>query len=190
MKTNNIWFYRAAALQWLRYERQCPIVAVERGICRGGSPDVMGVTKDRWAIEIEIKRSLSDFKANAKKMEIFERRYTMFSKTNWLNCPKQFYFFVPAELVEKVTPLLTNGDGLLAIPDRGRIYRGIPYPRVIIKASPDARAKRLTLRECVRMTAHQSGTLFSLALELAKSNDTLSRNPQSPGMAQMKARQI
>jgi hypothetical protein len=171
METNSIWFYRAAALQWLRYERQCPIVAVERGICRGGSPDVMGVTKDRWAIEVEIKRSLSDFKANTKKMEAFERRYTMFSHTNWLstlNCPKLFYFFVPSGLVNKVMPLLKNGDGLLSIPDNGRTYRGIPYPRVVTRAIPDSRAKRLTLRECARMTAHQSGTVFMLAAELAK----------------------
>jgi hypothetical protein len=166
----SIWYYRAAALQWLRYEQQCKLVAVERGITRGGAPDVVGIDKNRYATEIEIKRTLADFKRNGEKFEAFERRYSMFRDTHWLNCPRRFYFLVPDELVPKVQPLLTNGDGLLTIRYPTRQYGGIPYPRVIVKATNDPRAQRLTMEECVRMAAHQSGTLFKLAAELAMSD--------------------
>lgn len=167
----SIWYYRAAAAQWLRYERQCVIVAIERGICRGGAPDVCGIDKNRWAIEVEIKRTLQDFKNNNKKMLAFHRRYSLYAGTRWvetINCPRLFYFFVPPSLVTKVTPLLTDGDGLITIQEPCRHYRGVPYPRVVVLAKPDNKAKPLSLAECARMVKHQSGTLSSLATELSR----------------------
>lgn len=53
--------------------------------------------------------------------------------------------------------------------ERGlKFYRGVPYPKVIQNALPDNRAKPLTIRQCVQMAKHQSGTVSSLLTEVAK----------------------
>ena len=58
---NKLLRYRAA--EWLRYERRCPIIAFERPPQSWGSyrPDVLGITRGRALIEVEIKVTLSDF---------------------------------------------------------------------------------------------------------------------------------
>lgn len=166
--TQSIWMFRAAAVQWLRYQSQCPVVAIERGISLGGTPDVIGLTPKRFITEIEIKRTLSDFKRNAKKLAGFQRGRSIFDDTNWERSrPRLFYFLVPIEIVEKVRPLLEPEQGLMAISEAWQKYQGVPYVKIIRNAVPCARAKRLTIRQCVQMAKHQTGTLSSLLNKLA-----------------------
>ncbi len=55
------------ALAWLRFEKRCPIVMLERGISYISRPDALGITTARYMVEIEIKRSLADFTKNNDK---------------------------------------------------------------------------------------------------------------------------
>lgn len=168
-KPESIWVFRAAAVQWLRYEVQCSIVAIERGISLGGTPDVIGLTPKRFVTEIEIKRTVADFKRNAKKLWSFQRGRSAFEGTGWERArPRLFYFLVPLEIVEKVQPLLEPEQGLMAISNTFKKYQGIPAVKIIRKAVPSARAKRLTVRQCVQMAKHQTGTLSSLLNKLAQ----------------------
>lgn len=108
----NIWRLRAAAVMWLRYERHCPIVAMERGL-GSGVPDVLGVSDTRHLIEIEIKVTMADFRKNEKKWGIRHRRLYD-QPAYWI--PRQFYFLVATKIVEKVRVELPQGCGLLSLP--------------------------------------------------------------------------
>lgn len=52
-----------AAARWLRFEKRCMAVLFERTprAWSCGLPDALGITCSRHMIEIEIKRTLSDF---------------------------------------------------------------------------------------------------------------------------------
>jgi hypothetical protein len=129
------------ALRWLRWEKKCPMAFCERSPVHGnGEPDVLGVTNARYRIEIEIKRSLSDFKADSKKPHRFRRPSD--SEIH----PRQFYYLVPSQLVEKVKPLLPPWAGLM----QGPTYASCVIS-VLIQAPINEASKRMTVRECVRM---------------------------------------
>jgi hypothetical protein len=90
----------AVALSWLRYERRCFLVCLGRNplpeMC---IPDVLGMGPDRRLIEIEIKRTMADFRQNGKKRGIKYR-------THW---PKQFYFLVDPRIAERARCELKAG---------------------------------------------------------------------------------
>lgn len=83
------------AANFLFYRKQCHIVSFERGLHPIGNPDVIGVTKDKDLIEVEIKISFSDFKANFEKLSI--KRYE--NMPIWR--PHYFYFLVHPDISEK-----------------------------------------------------------------------------------------
>lgn len=101
--TTGIWMMRAQAVMWLRYERDCPVVALERGHGVCGIPDAIGITPKRRVIEIEIKRSMADFRHNDKKWRSRQRMRIWLGQSDsfGFNDPQQFYFFVEAVMVEK-----------------------------------------------------------------------------------------
>ena len=114
-------------------------------------PDVIGVTRDRRVIEIELKESFSDFKANG------EKRGIQWRKNGWATeYPLKFYFAVPQRLAEQVKPLLTT-EGLLTISDGESRYG--PQIEVIKRATIDKRATRISVLQMGRMVMHQTATL-------------------------------
>jgi hypothetical protein len=131
-----------SALHWLLYKHNCHYAVCERPP-RGcvGEPDVIGVRRDRKLVEIEVKRSVSDFRANSQKQHVKRRDI-------YLNLwPVQFYFCVPPALVPKVTPILPQWSGLLCGGCDGRD----PYLNVIKNAPTNAASTPLSLREAVAM---------------------------------------
>ena len=155
----SIWHLRAAAIAWLRYERQCPLICFERSPMPHGYfyiPDVIGVTKGRHAIEIEIKRTVADFKAQAKKpgLEWGSQHF------------RQSYFIVPPELVEKVKPILPQGNGLMTVSEK--MLYGCHQACVVVGASINKSAPRLGMREIVAMAKDQSASLQRCATAIAK----------------------
>lgn len=88
------------ALLWLRLEQRCAFIATEAG---NYSADVLGVNEKK-IIEVEVKVSLEDIKADFKKWK--HTRYhnskgssiDLTSGDSWV--PTHFYFAVPPELVE------------------------------------------------------------------------------------------
>lgn len=153
---------KAAAAQWLRYERQCMIVTLERvPVPRWfGVPDVIGVSLKREITEIEVKVSTADFRNNTKK------RCMKMRAIGDARCPHQFYFLVPRDLVAKVQDSLPTDAGLMTI-GRNSAYSGIPQIEVVIKA-PKQSAQVLSVREMAYIVKDQSGTLVSMLAKLAK----------------------
>lgn len=143
----------ASALEWLRYDRRCLLVCTERtpmaDPCR---PDVLGVLPNRRLIEIEIKRSMADFRANGDKRGMQHRPF-------W---PSQFYFLVPREMVEKVRGEMAaailhesySRAGLLTLIDGSRGFTGLPQVVVITRAQINKTAVRLSVHQIARMVRH------------------------------------
>lgn len=153
----------SSALAWLRYEQRCFLVATERrpfGEWHHGRPDVIGVNIKRLMTEIEIKISVADFRANQKKRCVKNRALFLES------APRQFYFLVPPELVEKVQPELPDYAGLMTIGQRG-FSDGCKDVQVIKPAPVNKASRKLTVRQIYDMAKHQSGTLCSMARFLA-----------------------
>lgn len=125
------------AMHWLRSEKRCEIVLRERSprAYPCGQPDVLGVTSSRFLIEVEIKRSVSDFKRDFLK--ISRRNRDLFPAKQ----ARQFFYFVPANIVEKVEPLVPDWSGLLYVPDDGPLYpyikRKAPLNKLSHKLSDD-----------------------------------------------------
>lgn len=97
----------SACMGWLRFGKQFPFVAREAGMF---SSDVLGATLSR-VVEIEIKVSTADFKADWKKQkhEVYSdlehvktRKWPSgLGENSWdQTIPNQFYFAVPSHMKE------------------------------------------------------------------------------------------
>ncbi len=142
-----------SAFYWLHWVKKCHAVLHERTPrYQTGSPDVLGMTRSRYLIEIEIKRSVSDFKKNETKYHVANRQF-------WLkNWPRQVYFFVPEEILEKVQPLTPEWAGLAV--DRSGF--------TVIKEAPiNAESKKVTVKECAKMFHLMSNQLYSQSQTIA-----------------------
>lgn len=138
------------AMKWLRFERRCPIVIRERSprSCIG-RPDVLGVTASRYLIEIEIKRSVSDFHADARK----SHRTPSWMDSFKVKLPKLFYYLVPEEIRETVERRLNGHAGLLyALNCSVFVARSAPVNRD---------SKRLSLIECGRLVHLMANHIIS-----------------------------
>jgi hypothetical protein len=139
------------ALKWLAFEKNCLAVMHERTprYCTG-IPDVLGLTRGRHLIEIEIKRSVSDFKRNEKK--ISSRNRDIYLSYH----PRQFYFFVPEEIHDKVVPLCPEWAGL------AKLSNGVTFE--VTKLAPvNEKSKRLTTKECVKFFHSLSNQVVSFS---------------------------
>jgi hypothetical protein len=136
------------AADWLRFQKRCQFVLFERNPrYQIGSPDVLGITRNRYLFEIEIKRSLSDFKANAGKRHVVNRENILHL---W---PKMFWYCVPENLVEKVKPFLPPYAGLLAPAGYSLC--------AISQSKTNSASHRLSLSECARLTHCMSNQLWA-----------------------------
>ena len=163
---------RAAAVEWLRYEKSAKLVCLERSPFPRDPcvPDVMGITQSRYAIEVEIKRTIQDLRNNRKKTSMFQREFLNIA-------PSKFYFLVPVQLVTKVLPLLEPQEGLLTLAGRSP-YSGLPRVSVYREAATNRKARRLSIGAVIKMAAHQTGTLCSALVKIAKAFDD---NPLEEG---------
>jgi hypothetical protein len=130
-------------MQFLRNEKRCMFVINERTPrYQNGTPDVLGVTPARFLLEIEVKRSLSDFKADFSKVH---RRLLLAPEEApnvWQNRPKQFWYLVPTALTPKVIDLVPEWAGLM------EAAHGV----TVIKPAPTNKlSNKLTIRECCQL---------------------------------------
>lgn len=140
------------AMRWLRFEQKCMIVIMgrtPREIC--GLPDVLGVNCNRFATEVEIKRSMADFRADGKKRCRTNRDYYI------QKMPKHFYYLVPKALSEKVLAELPSWAGLLTVAERG----GFRPIRVIQPSPVNKQSERYTIKECVRLAQKMGNQIIS-----------------------------
>jgi len=150
-------YIKLCIAQYFRYNRQCKLITLERSVPRLGwyCPDILIVNKDRKIIEVEVKISLADFKADAKK-RIWKTR-----DTGKVKMPHQFYYGIPAELEEKIKPIMRKDCGLIRIGDKKEWQHYGGAVSVAKTAPVNKESKRLTARELVEMVNHQTGTLCS-----------------------------
>lgn len=151
-------YIRACCANWLRYDRHCALIAFERGLHWQIKPDVIGITDERFMIEIEVKVSIADLRRDFKKM-----RWTKYHHGHY---PRLFYYAVPRDLVEKARPIIPDRAGLMAPAEDTRY--GSHRMRVVKRAPIDPLAKRASMRQMVDLVKHQSGTLCKLAAKVAK----------------------
>lgn len=132
-----------------------------------GEADILVVRPSLWGIEIEVKTSLSDFKADFKKAErttysgyrypgkhdqivngkpIYVRSgggYYHPTDRACHNC-RYFYFAIPEELLEKVLPLLPPYAGLITVSERG-------WPQIVRKAPINKKAEKYTHQQMAKL---------------------------------------
>lgn len=165
---------RAMGLSWLRYTKQCPVVCFERSVVDFWNPDIFGITKDRKTIEIEIKMSYSDFvKDRKKRVWWFRQDEKTDSFYSEKVTPHYFYFLTPPNLVEKIKKELPNKCGLLTYDNKRRnnSYTHLPYILVDTKVRCNPEAVKISIKDVIHVVKHQSGSLCSLAIELAKKDE-------------------
>lgn len=132
------------AMRWLWLEKNCAYLLEERSPrYMIGQPDVLGVTKQRFLVEVEIKRSASDFAADARKTHRANREFHLKSQ------PKYFYYLMEQRLAEKMLPKIPEWAGLLSGEMEGK-YK--PFINVLKKAPINKESRRLSIKECVAMT--------------------------------------
>ena len=103
-----------------------------------GTPDAYGVTPARYAIEVEVKRSMSDFYADGRKHS--RRNRELYSQ--WF--PKYFFYLLPEQISERAKSSLPKWAGLLSMGQFGVVS-------VIVDSPRNHSANRLSIKECVRL---------------------------------------
>lgn len=152
---------------WLRKEKDCPLVLTERSPRHGmGQPDVLGITDHRYLLEIEIKESMADFRANKNKFHIRNREALGDSVAD--RFPKQFWFLVPPKLAEKVHPEVPAWAGLLTLENDKWSGGWSTLVKSVKKAPVNNASRKLSLKEAARLMRNVGNELFSL--RIANSN--------------------
>ena len=162
---------KSSIAAYFRYKKQFPIVSFERtfnGYYGNGIPDILCVSKDRKLVEIEVKVSLSDFKADI-------------NKSRWKHVYKELepynrYFAVPKSIAEACLNVLKEwrttdhpiGDsGLLVVSDKEDFYGN---HEVSQELSPkrNTKAQKLSLKHLSSIVKALSGSICSLYTKLVK----------------------
>lgn len=154
-----------SAMRWLWLEQKCLVVLEQRSPSyMMGQPDVLGITPGRYMTEVEVKRSVSDFRADAQKRHRINREHYLPSQ------PRQFYYLAPAGVAEKIQLILPPWAGLMTVDNVGSI--------VILQRAPvNAESKKLNVKQCARlsrcMTSHMMGHAYRAysVLERWKNHD-------------------
>lgn len=151
MNWNEHLIARAISLQTLA--RKC-IVLVDNCNWTGHECDVLGVTTDLRIIDVEVKISRSDLKADAKKdkwwkrltwEEAKERGVSMYDRIDRVDHPRKVwkhYYALPAEIwkPELLECLPSKASGVLLLTDRN----GLIEVSCARRATPNKDAYRLT----------------------------------------------
>lgn len=143
------------AANFLLYEKKCDLVCFERPLYEVGNfrPDLLGVTRDRKLIEVEVKESFSDFKAN------FDKRVISFYRVLPHMAPHYFYFMVHPKIADKVyeyTSEKHKGYGII-IPDMSN-FSGTKSLRNPIM---NKQAVKVNIPAMIKMARNQSRSFFS-----------------------------
>lgn len=135
------------AMRWLWIEARCHYLLEQRTPSyTGGVPDVIGITRGRFLIEVEIKRTVSDFRADMAK----RHRQNFQERAPYR--PRQLYYLMPDEVYEKVKLEIPQWAGAMT---NDKSLASLTVRKV---APVNKESKRLTIEDCVRaarqMVAH------------------------------------
>lgn len=161
-------FSRILAYHWLRYEMGCYMVTFERHpFAYHLRPDVLGMNKRRLLIEVEVKISLSDMKADLEKRH--RQAATMVSEFRRQTpaVPSYLYYMVSPHLV---------GDALEVLPPHVGVISRHPtslsghtgFPAIVLhRKAVKLHDKRLSPRAVADMVRDLAGTMASLLTDMA-----------------------
>lgn len=144
-------------MRWLRFKQNAIVVLRERTPrYQCGQPDVLGVTCGRYMTEIEIKRTVADFRADAKKLHRCKRDI-------WIkSMPRQFYYLCTDAIMDRVKDGLPEWAGLLVAHDD----RYVPDLSVLKRAPVNKESRRLSVKECVKLAQLMGNHLLSAETSL------------------------
>jgi hypothetical protein len=156
------------AMRWLWLDKTCHYVIQERTPRYGiGQPDVLGVMRNRHLIEIEIKRSGSDFIADFKKPH--RRNRGILDST----FPRQFYYLMPRELAEKYKEKIPAWAGLM----QNSLNN---FTCEVVKVAPvNENAQRLSIKECVKMARAMVAHMMSEKYRLESNKNRFVENDET-----------
>ncbi len=127
-------------MRWLWLEKNCHYIVEQRSPRPWlGSPDILGVTAGRYLIEIEIKRSISDFFADSRKYHRLNRERTLDAQA------RQFYYMFPSDLADKVKDKIPIWAGLMCNSE------SMQTALVLTPAPINRDSGKLTIKQCVKM---------------------------------------
>jgi len=128
------------------YNRNLIVPNVYWGLGFRHELDLIVVTPPRWATEIEIKISLSDLKADAKKKHGHHSEKI-----------RQLYFAVPEKLRDRALEFIPERAGLV-------IVRNHPWRQAIIERKPkvNTSARKLTEKEIHKLLKLAAMRIWSL----------------------------
>lgn len=188
----------AIAMYW-RYDRQCPVIALESQTC--AMADVLAITRQRMLIETEIKVSLADLRKDIRKPKHYWMRQEylrwnpvqtdLFEPPNWPHgwlwaaqgtddfpyIPHEFYFAMPGGFLEEAKAILDS-----TYPYAGLLLSGEPYynsVRVVTVIRPAYSFKRpkVPVRTIVEIVRDSSSTVCRLALQNYEGGKNGGRKP-------------
>lgn len=162
---------RAISLQ--TFQRRC-LMLVDNCNWTGHECDVLGVTNDLRIIDIEVKISRSDLKADAKKEKWWNRAVNWQFTQPWssqhgapapdtrlLHPVKvwKHYYAMPEEIwrPDLMDSLASNASGVLLLREGDKRYR---QPEVVVyckrRANPNSKADRLTEKQVIDIARLQN----------------------------------
>ena len=148
------------AYKWLTYKKQLNLISFERPIGWGvaeGIPDILAVNYERFLIEIEIKVSVNDFKNDQNK-----RKWYFQGRINNFDHRAYFYYLVTPEISDKCKELLPPGKGFGLLTLGNCLMYGVNEIKSLVKVTRNSQAKRLSIKQCIRMVRNQTRSLGSV----------------------------
>ena len=147
----------------MKFEKRCPLVIHERSPRERhtGQPDVLGITNDRYMLEIEIKRTVSDFRANFNKEHMRNRCCDVpeIRDAYLKRGPRQFWFLVPEKIRVKIQEQVPDWAGLLIYdPNQG----GWGHIQCVKKSPTNQLSEKLSLKDCARLLRNVGNQMYSL----------------------------
>jgi len=195
MNINALGIKRLAA-HYLRYDLVCPIIGLEVASSlastynNGGLADILAVSKQGYLIEVEVKISLSDMKADRKKPkhEYYrklceipynnkQRRWGKIVEVEPEEYPTHmFYFAIPHRLLNNAKLLCEDMypyAGLLT--DVTTVWSNQPSTTkmAVRREAKILNHRKLSLLEATRMAKGQSATIVRLLDQIAKMDNNL-----------------
>ena len=151
---------KAAVLCYWRYEKQCPLVALEAD---WDSADIIAVTKNGRKIETEVKVSIGDFRADAAK-----QKHHLWTTPDAKHRTWQFWFAVPRDLANQVAMECEQRypyAGVLGVGGESGIYisAAMPFPVTVYRKARHLSQQRIPLQQMARLVRDQSATVCRLA---------------------------
>lgn len=142
-------YMKALLLKYWRFERAYYNCAVEVP-SNSGQSDIV-VDNGKEVVEIEVKISISDLKADFKKKKFRYFSHPYHKRKYWYFICNRFYYAIPEELCQEASKIISDMDnnfGIISVSKRTIKNKGIEIIKVAKKINE-------TFPGCIRKTIMQ-----------------------------------